>query len=689
MAYNPGAGLCLRVLHIFNFDMFTSTGLFAGTPCPKGTSCELTNCIFSHESQQTNGKEANGTKVYDPLEMVPDLSQPPAKRRKVEMQDEGPPPMVTRPQQAAVRVPRAEGLRSMIQSAKSNMTTKEPLVKPAVQTPILANGITSPKASILIKSTTKSVSPPPVSARKTVISQPSSRSSTPGPAPKESLIPRPVKKPPALHSARNQSLQALFAAMMDLNKQVTRGSGKSQGLSLTMNEVTKLALDEEEQNALNCEGDAYRQTMGRRILGLKKMQLPEWLNFLSEKLKKTFSPAATATLVMAQPQSASERKFFSSGLPSAHEETVILRRLRTPLEGLETFGYVTSPPSDAQITSAKAANLDAANYEKCDRCDTRFRVFPGRNDAGELTTGGECIHHWGKIVRPPRGQTGAKVAYYSCCNAALGTVGCSSAATHVFNVKDPARLAAILQFELTPSNADKKRKAPLTFDCEMAYTTLGLELIRLTAVSWPVGDLLLDILVRPYGEILDLNTRFSGVSKQQWASAISRPPSTSPVDIDPTSVPLSIVSSPEIARSMLFSLLTPSTPLLGHAIDNDLNSCRIIHPFIIDTVLLFPHPKGLPIRFGLKMLAGKHLSRGIQLGGEDGHDSKEDALATGDLCRWRVAEEWKGLRAKGWRFVEGVLVGPEGLEVEEMAGDGDGDGDMEGGVGSEEVDLGS
>jgi hypothetical protein len=557
----------------------------------------------------------------------------------------------------------------MIQNAKSNMIVEQPFIKPAVQTPTPENGTTPPKASILIKSTVKPVSPPPISARKLTTSEPNSRSSTPGPVPKESLIPRPVKKPPALHSARNQSLQALFAAMMDLNKQAARGSGKSQGLSLTLNEVTKLALDEEEQNALNCDGDTYRQTMGRRILGLKKMQLPEWLAFLAEKLKKTFSPTATATLATVPAKTGSERKFFSSGLPSAHEETIILRRLRTPLEGLEGFGYVTSPPSDTQISSAKAAKVNAANYEKCDRCDTRFQVFPGRNDAGELTTGGQCIHHWGKIVRPPRGQTGAQDAHYSCCHAALGTVGCSIAATHVFNVKDSARLAGILQFERTPVNPDKQRKVPVTFDCEMAYTTLGLELIRLTAVLWPVGDLLLDILVRPYGEILDLNTRFSGVSTAQWTSAISHAPSTSISDIDPASTTLSIVSSPAIARSMLFSLLTPSTPLLGHAIDNDLNSCRIIHPFIIDTVLLFPHPKGLPIRFGLKMLAGKHLSRGIQLGGEDGHDSKEDALATGDLCRWKVAEEWKGLRAKGWRFVEGVLVAPDGEEAEDWDGD--------------------
>jgi DNA polymerase III epsilon subunit-like protein len=96
------------------------------------------------------------------------------------------------------------------------------------------------------------------------------------------------------------------------------------------------------------------------------------------------------------------------------------------------------------------------------------------------------------------------------------------------------------------------------------------------------------------------------------------------------------VASPEAARELLFGYLRPETPLIGHAIDNDLNVCRIIHPFIVDTVLLYPHPRGLPFRYGLKFLSQKYLSRGIQTGGEAGHDSKEDAVATGDLVRKMV-----------------------------------------------------
>jgi hypothetical protein len=76
------------------------------------------------------------------------------------------------------------------------------------------------------------------------------------------------------------------------------------------------------------------------------------------------------------------------------------------------------------------------------------------------------------------------------------------------------------------------------------------------------------------------------------------------------------------ARALLFQFLQPDTPLIAHAIENDLNTCRIIHPAIIDTVLLYSHSDGLPIRHGLKYLSKKVLGLDIQTGGDRGHDSK-------------------------------------------------------------------
>jgi hypothetical protein len=200
----------------------------------------------------------------------------------------------------------------------------------------------------------------------------------------------------------------------------------------------------------------------------------------------------------------------------------------------------------------------------------------------------------------------------------------------------------------------------------MGYTAFGLELIRITAISWPEHEALLDVLVRPLGTIIELNSRFSGVWPEHFASAIPyadwHPPSEFQ-DPGATPPPLPIVDSPQKARELLCSFLTPSTPLIGHAIENDLNATRLCHPNIIDTMLLYPHPRGLPLRYGLKMLTKKYLERDIQMGGDRGHDSMEDAVATGDLVRVRVARQWREMQSKGWKFESGELVGPQGGAV--------------------------
>jgi hypothetical protein len=268
--------------------------------------------------------------------------------------------------------------------------------------------------------------------------------------------------------------------------------------------------------------------------------------------------------------------------------------------------------------------------------------------------------------------TGGNQPYYPCCQEPVGSPGCTTAEDHVFKTSSPARLAAVLPFITTPENSspEKDRKGRVVgavgFDCEMGYTAFGLELIRITAVSWPEHEPLLDVLVRPLGTIIELNSRFSGVWPEHFASAVPYAdwqPASELQDPGATPPPLPIVDNPQKARELLCSFLTPSTPLIGHAIENDLNATRLCHPNIIDTMLLYPHPRGLPLRYGLKMLTKKYLERDIQMGGDRGHDSMEDAVATGDLVRVRVARQWREMQSKGWKFENGELVGPQGGAV--------------------------
>jgi hypothetical protein len=306
-------------------------------------------------------------------------------------------------------------------------------------------------------------------------------------------------------------------------------------------------------------------------------------------------------------------------------------KLITPLVGKEEFGYVTRVPTEEEVVAAREGVEAGQGWEKCDRCAGRFQVFPGRREDGTLTTGGQCTFHPGKLTRSLKKKTdrikGRREAYFPCCNESVGTSsGCTKTTHHVFKITDPKRLASILQFEETPIQLDKGPQRPVCFDCEMAYTTLGMELVRLTALSWPQGEELLDVLVHPTGEVIDLNSHYSGIWPEHYVNAVPYgqqfPKDTASEGDDVGAKPMQVVDSTAAARALLFQFLQPDTPLIAHAIENDLNACRIIHPTIIDTVLLYSHPKGLPIRHGLKYLSKKFLDLDIQTGGDRGHDSK-------------------------------------------------------------------
>lgn len=431
---------------------------------------------------------------------------------------------------------------------------------------------------------------------------------------------------------------------------------------LTPDELVTMALDEEEKTARD-NPEVYSNVIKLRIVKLTKMSKEDWIKEVMAHLNTRYYKIKP---IEPSPQKANP---LDTGL-SSKEEISIARKLVTPLNGLEEFGYVTKTPTQTEIETSKKGVVKSKGWEKCDRCGGRFQAFPGRREDGVLAGGGQCTYHPSKPIYPPRKHTdhitGSSDSYFPCCGETMGTSpGCTKAKTHVFKVSEAKRLASILQFETTPSQPEKGTLDPVCFDCEMGYTTLGLELIRLTAISWPEGHDLLDVLVKPMGEVLDLNSRYSGVFPEHYASATPYTPDRSSSVEKQSKTPatsLQVVESPAAARTLLFQFLQPDTPLLGHAIDNDLNVCRIIHPTVIDTVLLYPHPRGrLPNRMSLKALARKFLGRDIQTGGERGHDPKEDSLATGDLVRVKVAEKWKRLKKEGWRFEGGRMVAPAAL----------------------------
>ena len=521
-----------------------------------------------------------------------------------------------------------------------------------------------------IQSAQRPISPPPLSSavKKTSAQAPKKEI-------KESLNPRMVPKDPAGYVTRRMLLVKMHEEMVKLNDQVSKSSDtETKSLHLVENDLIKFALTEEEKIALD-QPSVYANIVKMRIMAYRKMKVDDWIKERKEALeaKKGDVPAAPEA---PEP--------IDTGL-TPEQEVMMLSRLIATQTGLDAHGYVTKPPTEDEIETARKGVEAAANWEVCDRCATRFQVFPDRREDGALTTGGKCTHHWGRRVFPKHEKsdaiTGPKQTRYSCCNEVIGSPGCTVSETHVFKISEAKRLAAVLPFIETPANPVAPANTAVCFDCEMGYTCHGLELIRLTATTWPSGAALIDVLVRPLGAILDLNSRFSGVFPEQFFSAPEYNPNINPKNPfafpsprsktptpapqhDPSSLP--ILPSPASARALLLTHLTTATPLLGHALENDLNAVRLVHPSIVDTALLFPHPRGLPLRLGLRNLARLHLGREIQTGGAAGHDSLEDARATGELVRCRVKAEWRRLWGAGWGVGIGGFVPPVGVEGEKV-----------------------
>lgn len=153
----------------------------------------------------------------------------------------------------------------------------------------------------------------------------------------------------------------------------------------------------------------------------------------------------------------------------------------------------------------------------------------------------------------------------------------------------------------------------LAIDCEMVKTAENpLTLARVSIVDWD-GTVVLDELVKPEQPIIDYLTAYSGITE-----AMLEPVTTTIGDI----------------QRQLLEIVTPQTILIGHSLESDLKALKFAHPFIIDTALQYPHPRGPPLKLGLAFLAEKYLQKKLKRERVNGgHDSVEDARAALELIK--------------------------------------------------------
>lgn len=150
-------------------------------------------------------------------------------------------------------------------------------------------------------------------------------------------------------------------------------------------------------------------------------------------------------------------------------------------------------------------------------------------------------------------------------------------------------------------------------DCEFVESAKGKILARMTLLDG-FGTILTDILVIPSSPVIDYLTRFSGMTEEILEKA---------------------TITFEEAQRIFLSFVRSENILVGHSLENDLKVLQIIHRNILDSCILFPHPRGSFQRSSLKYLAQVHLDTVIQ-NDDSGHDSVEDAAVAMQLVKDKV-----------------------------------------------------
>ncbi|EGW32477.1 uncharacterized protein SPAPADRAFT_55921 [Spathaspora passalidarum NRRL Y-27907] len=282
--------------------------------------------------------------------------------------------------------------------------------------------------------------------------------------------------------------------------------------------------------------------------------------------------------------------------PSKQEQLEILRKWSISTEKLSKFGFVMDIP--------KVEDSEESLSRKCSRCGTQFQT-------SEQLQPIECHYHCGKIRRKQD-----RSRYHECCMAEENQNPCSVAKHHVYLLDTVEEKQKSIPYQFTRDLFKETREEypVLGIDCEMGFTTKGFELMRITAVDFFTNATVLDVYVLPFGEVVDLNTRFSGISE----------------------INDKFVSFDESLRQ-LGQVMDSNTILIGHGLENDMNAMRLIHDKIIDTSILYPKFQPSPtFRWSLKDLAFKFLSRNIQIGE---HDSAEDSIAAIDIVKHFMNKE--------------------------------------------------
>lgn len=153
-------------------------------------------------------------------------------------------------------------------------------------------------------------------------------------------------------------------------------------------------------------------------------------------------------------------------------------------------------------------------------------------------------------------------------------------------------------------------------DCEMCLTTSKInELTRISVVNEKY-EVVYERLVKPDHMITDYLTQYSGITQKMLQHVTLRL---------------------EEVQKDLRKLLPADCILVGQSLGSDLHALKMMHPYVIDTSIIYNLTGDRQRKSKLKLLAAEFLRMGIQEGSK-GHCSAEDSIASLRLAQHKLTK---------------------------------------------------
>lgn len=183
-------------------------------------------------------------------------------------------------------------------------------------------------------------------------------------------------------------------------------------------------------------------------------------------------------------------------------------------------------------------------------------------------------------------------------------------------------------------------------DCEMCRTSAGInELTRISIINEQFESIY-ETLVRPNNKIVDYLTKYSGITGAMM---------------------LNVTKTLAEVQADVRKLLPPDAILVGQSLQSDLVAMQMMHPYVIDTSVIFNISGDRRIKSKLQTLSLQYLGEIIQ-DNPLGHDSIEDCTASLKLTKLKLLN--------GVDYGDEVLIGRKRAHTLKRDGTADGGGDF-------------